>query len=263
VTPAPGTADGFTVYSHAGDDWRECKDFVRSRLGADHKPAMPIHGTLQREVPDRSDRKREAARIWRTSFKLAGSPAQAYLERRLKGRSLPPAVLGGGALRWNPEERRGGAIGAMIALMTDPKTGKPTGIHRTYITPSLDNVRSPDGRSMRLMLGPKGVVRLWPDEEVSTSLSIGEGIETVIAGAIELGRAPAWAALDAGNLERFPVLSGIEGLTIFVDHDVSGTGQGAARTCALRWFEATGIKANLVTPTQPGDLNDVLKGEVA
>jgi hypothetical protein len=29
----PTAPDGFLVYSHAGDDWRECRDHVRRRLG--------------------------------------------------------------------------------------------------------------------------------------------------------------------------------------------------------------------------------------
>lgn len=29
----PAARDGFVVHSHAADDWRECRDYVRSRLG--------------------------------------------------------------------------------------------------------------------------------------------------------------------------------------------------------------------------------------
>jgi hypothetical protein len=44
--------------------------------------------------------------------------------------------------------------------------------------------------------------------------------------------------MDAGNLANFPVLEGIESLTIFADRDQSGTGQGAAAECADRWLDA-------------------------
>jgi putative DNA primase/helicase len=32
VTLSADAADGFVVHSHAGDDWRTCRDYVRSRV---------------------------------------------------------------------------------------------------------------------------------------------------------------------------------------------------------------------------------------
>jgi hypothetical protein len=52
------------------------------------------------------------------------------------------------------------------------------------------------------------------------------------------GFKPIWATLSAGQMARFPVLSGIECLTLFADHDKSGTGLSAARTCARSWTRA-------------------------
>jgi hypothetical protein len=51
-------------------------------------------------------------------------------------------------------------------------------------------------------------------------------------------RGPAWAAGSAGSMRRFPVLAGIETLTILVDNDQSGAGQDAARECSARWTAA-------------------------
>lgn len=198
-----------------------------------------------------------AADIWNTSASFAGSPAEQYLVRtRFPGWALPDAVYRCGALRWNVDELVPDAIGAMIALMTDPATGKATGIHRTYINVELDRIE-------RKMLGPWGVVRLWRDEEVTSGLSIGEGIESTIAGALITGHAPAWAALDAGGVGGFPVLAGIEALSIFVDNDVSNTGQRQSDKCAARWHEA-GRSATLFTPRHAGDdFNKVLQGQAA
>jgi putative DNA primase/helicase len=39
---------------------------------------------------------------------------------------------------------------------------------------------------------------------------------------------PGWARGSAGNVEAFPVLPGVEALTIFAGHDASGRGQEAA-----------------------------------
>jgi len=143
-----------------------------------------------------------------------------------------------------------GAMGAMLALMTNAVTGEPTGVHRTYLDPHHRRIK-------RMMLGPKGIVRLWPDEAVTMGLAIGEGIESTLAGAILTDRLPAWAALDAGQLAGFPVLAGIECLTIFADHDVSRTGQDAADLCAARWA-AAGVQVDLLTPNRPADFNDLL-----
>ena len=33
VRLSPCAPDGLIVFSHAGDDWRSCRDYVRSRLG--------------------------------------------------------------------------------------------------------------------------------------------------------------------------------------------------------------------------------------
>jgi Toprim domain len=73
-----------------------------------------------------------------------------------------------------------------------------------------------------------------------------------------LGYVPAWAVGDAGELAAFPVLNGVESLTILVDHDRSGTGQGAAVTCSARWTSA-GREVFRLVPHQVGaDANDLL-----
>src|SRR5690606_19456602 len=129
----------------------------------------------------------------------------------------------GDALRFYPGGR------AMVALITDAVTGDPIGIHRTF----LDR----DGkRTEKKMLGQAagGVVRLSGDDEVTTGLGVAEGIETALAVPFR----PVWACLSAGQLAAFPVLAGIEALTIFADQDATGTGLNAARECAERWHAA-------------------------
>jgi hypothetical protein len=199
-----------------------------------------------------------AAEIWSAAEPFSNSPAHTYLEQvRLKGRALPDAVRRCGALRWNGDERSvPGSIGAMIALMTDPVTGESRGIHRTWLNADFDRIE-------RKMLGNWGCVRLWRDDEVTMGLALGEGIESTIAGALVTGRMPAWAALDAGGIATFPVLSGIESISIFVDNDGSGTGQKSSDRCAARWHEA-GRSADLFTPRATDtDFNNVLLGRAA
>jgi hypothetical protein len=115
----------------------------------------------------------------------------------------------------------------VVALMTDPVTNDPIGIHRTFL--------DADGKKReRKMLGRQGVVRITPDEDVTYGLGIAEGVEDALAVALNWG--PAWAATSAGAIERFPVLAGIDCINIFADADSAGG--KAARACADRWIAA-------------------------
>ena len=120
------------------------------------------------------------------------------------------------------------------------------------------------GKIARMTLGPKigTAIKLSPDEIVTQGLAVGEGLETVLAGMVK-GFRPAWAVGDAGNVEDFPVISGIESLTILVDNDASGRGQTAALECSARWTGA-GREVLRAVPDHTGhDFNNVLMGNTA
>lgn len=137
-------------------------------------------------------------------------------------------------------------------------TDHPVALHRIALTPDAKKI----GKGMAL--GPTGgcVIRLWPDEAVEQGLVIGEGLETTLAAAIRIEHRgtllqPAWAAGSSSTLESFPVLDGIESLTIIVDNDASGTGQRAAEACAERWKNA-GRQVIRLVPNKPGtDFADI------
>ena len=92
---------------------------------------------------------------------------------------------------------------------------------------------------------------------------LGEGVETTLAAATRITHRgtllqPAWAAASAGNMAKFPVLPGIEALTLLADNDSSSTGQNAALECSGRWTEA-GREVVRLTPRVLGaDFNDVV-----
>jgi hypothetical protein len=94
-------------------------------------------------------------------------------------------------------------------------------------------------------------------------LVLGEGVETTLAAATRIEHRgtllqPAWAAGFAGNLANFPVLSGIEGLTLLIDNDANGAGQRAGEECRARW-EAAGDEVTLLTPVISGeDFNNLV-----
>ena len=102
-------------------------------------------------------------------------------------------------------------------------------------------------------------IKLCADEDIEQGLHIGEGVETMLA-AIMCGFAPAWACGDTGNLSSFPVLAGIDALTIIADNDPKGDGQRAAANCFDTWVKER-REVFVVMPNAVGaDMNDIVGG---
>ena len=133
--------------------------------------------------------------------------------------------------------------------MRDISTDQPCGVHRTYL--GRDG-----GKIGRKMLGrAKGAaIKLDPDDDVMLALHIGEGIETCLS-ARQKGFRPTWALGSAGAIAGFPVLAGIEAITIFAEHDDSGANRRAVDQCARRYL-AAGCEVWVIDPPR-GDLNDL------
>jgi Toprim domain len=73
---------------------------------------------------------------------------------------------------------------------------------------------------------------------------------------VVLGFVPAWSLGDSGELARFPLLAGIEALTVIVDRDAAGL--TATSECSRRWAGA-GREVIHVVPRGLGeDLNDCI-----
>ena len=87
-------------------------------------------------------------------------------------------------------------------------------------------------------------------------LHFAEGLETALAG-MSIGLRPMWAAGSTALMAKFPVLSGVEALTIIADHDANGAGERAAGEVASRWREA-GRETHVYLREVLGDFNDVL-----
>jgi hypothetical protein len=109
------------------------------------------------------------------------------------------------------------------------------------------------------MLGPVGgaAIKLDADENVEQGLTIGEGFETCLA-ARALGFRPVWALGSAQAIGAFPVLAGIDALTILGESDKNGTNEVNALECARRWLSA-GQEAEIVFPNVDGDFNDLVQ----
>ncbi len=141
----------------------------------------------------------------------------------------------------------------MVALMTDPLTNEPVGIHRTFL--AADGSGKATG-TVKQMLGRAGIIRLVRDEAVTVGLGIAEGIENALCVMQRDYWSPVWACGSAGAVAKFPLLAGIETLTVFPDLDDAGAGIGAARTCMTRWIDAD-RQAQSIRPPNGRDWCDV------
>jgi hypothetical protein len=240
------------LHSFGGDDWRPIKDDLRRQgllrewrpgavgeaigiaerdcRGGISAPPAPRRPEAPRSTDDSEARTRAGLRIWHQATPIAGTLAEGYFREH---RRLDITGLGdlGHCLRWHV------GIRAIVALMTDPVSNATVGIHRTFL--------DVDGAKLeRKMLGRQGVVRLSSNCEVTMGLGITEGIEDGIAVLLS-GWAPVWAATSAGGLIKFPILFGIEAVTIFADADAAG--MRAAQICRDRWL-AAGHEAVIAAP---------------
>ena len=214
----------------------------RLKRGASHTPVhalspiaqvTQIHTTLSPYWRD----------LWESCSPIAGE-ARAYLEAR---HCVVPPV--DGDLRWHPKLRHPSKyVGpALVGLITDALTKEPISLHRTWVRP--DGKKASVNPSRLLSKGHRkagGVIRLWPDEAVAFGLAVAEGIETSLCAAH--GFAPIWSVIDAGNMEVFPTLAGINALTIFADNDAAG--MRGASACAERW--STVAEVTVVRSETPG-----------
>lgn len=217
------------------------------------RPARATIADRMTEDPEASRKRAQAADLWRQAQPIEpDTPAGQYLA----GRScvLPPRDAD---LRWLADLRLFGFAGpAMVGRISDVLDARRgLGLHLTWLERGSGRWR----RTERRYLGQKsgGCVRLWPDEAVTLGLAVAEGIESALTAA-HLFR-PAWSMLDAGNLAAFPVLAGVEALSIFADRDASGAGQAAALEVAERWLAAD----RDVVVLMPADAGRDIADEVA
>ncbi len=256
----PQAPEGFGVTSFAGDDFHACRDHVRERLGL---PAWepPRHNQLAsfttspqnprvRHADEGGDRRfLTAIRPWLEARGNDPRPLWRYLATR----GLPPAPdLWERVIRFHPTlyYGRNETMPGMVALMREIATDMPVAIQRTFF--------NPDGSKLsRKMLGRAGgaAIKLDANETVEQGLVIGEGLETCQAARLG-GLRPCWALGSAGAIAAFPVLPGVDALTILAETDDSGANARAVQQCGERWLRA-GREVIVVEPKAAGDMNDV------
>lgn len=195
-----------------------------------------------------------AMTLWNAANALLGSIGERYLgeTRGIDVNKLPSTVHE--SLRFHPRCPFGSDTApCILALMRDPISDAPVGIHRIGLKTDNDRIDKLERRT----LGTMGIVKLWPVDE---TLTIGEGIETVLAAATRLPSdvplIPAWSAVSSSGLARLPILPGVRSLRLLIDNDLEGL--AAAAKLEQRW-QAAGREVTQMMPDKPGaDFNDVV-----
>jgi hypothetical protein len=232
-------------------DGVDFKTAVQTLAGDETRLIRPAPKATAPQDDDAANTARALA-IWEEGSSIDGTLAEEYLRRRHL--ELPDDDY---ALRfYSPCPFAGTTYPALIALFRDVLTDEPKAIHRIALAPGGILIA-------KRMLGRVGgcAVKLDCDADVGHGLAVGEGVETMIAARMR-GFRPAWALGSAGTLKTFPVLNGVEALTIVVDHDLPDkngrrAGQEAAAECSARWTAAGREVRRIVPRRQGADMADL------
>jgi hypothetical protein len=219
--------------------------------------ARPVLGC----AADEERKRQRALQWWEDASPIGGTPAERYLIE-IRKLVLPPD-LSPRVLRFHPDcpfGDDGTRHPCLLALYrrielplflppNQPVEAEPRAVMRTALTV--------DGKKIgRMAYGPVrcAAIKLSDDADVTIGLIIGEGLETTLA-AMVFGLAPAWA--PAGGIGKFPVLPGIEALTILAEADDGGASERAIHECFGRWT-AAGRQVFSATSVIGGDASDAL-----
>jgi hypothetical protein len=190
---------------------------------------------------------REALRLWAECAHPRGTLVEEYL--RARGLDLPDDVAGE-VCRFHPQLYLDGAyVPGMVTLMRHIVTDEPWCVQRTLLTPDA-------GKICRKWTGSPqmAAIKIDADEHVHEGLVIGEGFESCLAARFMKFR-PCWAVGTSGQIASFPVLSGIEALTVLGENDPNGANERAALECMERW-ERAGCAFHWPLPAVGKDFND-------
>jgi putative DNA primase/helicase len=272
----PKAPDGFLCFSHCNDDWRDCRNHVRHRLGLpDWKPGdnrqrniPPPHvpkwdlASIEEELrnmppawtEDDLARIDNARRLWDASADPRGTLGEKYL-RDARCLTLSDE-LAGTVLRFHAacpwrDENTGTMIRvpALIAPFRMIDGDEITAVHRIAL--------NADGTKLgRRMLGIVARAAVKIDQIEDGTLAIGEGVETCLA-ARALGYRPAWALGSVGAISFFPLLENVKRLVIL--GEAGDASKHAIDICRQRWFDKARRHVRIVMPGNGcSDLNDEL-----
>jgi hypothetical protein len=230
VTPSVTASDGFIAYSHAGDDWQACRDYVRARLGlSPFKPGnalgrLPPPRAAKADDDEVSDNRETAKWLWQgRELITSGCPVGSYLRQTRGYCGLIPPTLG--YLPGNGKHPP--AMIAAFGFCDEPEPGTiappeiVTGVHLTRLT--SDGQKAPVD-PVKIMLGPTaGLPIVLAPANDGLAIYITEGIESGLSVKESYG-AGVWAAASAGNMPKIAeaLPNYVECVRIFAHRDEAG-----------------------------------------
>ncbi len=248
--------DKKVYFDHESSEGGDAIKLIQREMGLDFRAAvvageklLGLYGEADGAVPQKARRRynsakaakpkprgisREADAVWGAALRL-GSMGGRYLEENRRC-----GIPGHHCCRFVPAQKHilsSRIFPCIVSLVTDAVTGAPLTLHMTFL--ALDGrAKAPVKRSRLFWPGLPvggGVVRLSADDEVETGLAISESLEDG-QSLVDHGVRPVWACLSAGAMAKFPLLAGVEALTICADADDAG--RRAAAKCMERWTAA-------------------------
>jgi putative DNA primase/helicase len=241
------------VFSHCGDDWRLCRDYVLDGLRLEpwqrhsaQKGVLAI-ASSHSDAHNKKWSRDKALEIWNESVDPRGTLVETYLKvhRFLNlADDIASDVIRFHRSLWFDRETR---LPGMVCLFRNIKTDEPCGIHRTFLDRKTGN------KIERKMLGiAKGAAIKFDMFTTNAPLIVGEGIETALS-AREAGFGKTWAVGSSGAVRTLPVVD-VPELTLLQENDA--TSRRDTGICAKRYL-AAGKPVTIVRAKVGNDLNDV------
>lgn len=219
----------------------------------DLEKPVPLSEKLIQDQVERPEHLSAAMDIWREATDPDATLAEKYLRQRgITLARIPSCIRFHPSCYHGPSKTR---QPAMVTLITTAAENLPCGIHRTYLDAQGHGKSSLEPNKMMLGRSSRAVARLSEEADVLYGVGISEGIESGLS-VLSFGWAPVWATLSKIGMSEFPILVGIQSLTIFADNDQPGI--DGAETCGGRW-SAAGKEVFINKPAKHGlDWNDVI-----
>lgn len=222
--------------------------------GLPPEPAARVRPPTDIRMDGRTDAERSAAaeRFWNSPHcgPIAGSPAEAWLLGRSL-RAAPDVDLP--ALRFRPDARhleRKQNMPCMLAKVTDPRSGRIIGVHRTFFTIGPPVERKVLGRIAGGGIMLRGRI---DDHTVIVTEGVEDGLAILQAGT----RHTVWAT-GGNHMAKFQPPPAARFMVIAAHRDAAG--DRAARDLAGSAKSANPrIQGKIIRPPEnSGDWNDLL-----
>ena len=197
---------------------------------------VPRAGTTAQDRATRRAAERSSASNWPANLDgYASRAARSPRNTRARPRSAARSVRAGAAISSGLPVGRAAKRCRRSSRHSSRSTSPTTTRRRAILRVGLNA----DGRKIgKKMLGPVGgcAIKLDADEDVTLGLGIRRRPRDRAGGLRATGWRPMWCSARPARSKSFPLLAGIEALTVFADHDCAGL--GAAQACAERWQAA-------------------------